>query len=237
MMVKLINNEFIKVKKSKLIFTQIIYLLAVYIMYRVSDKSITDIVFNLIPFIGIVVCIIYGGTISKEKESGSFRYYLTKPVKRWKIYLSKIISIIIYILVSITLIIIFTCMLSGNFDTNFIYKYYIYSVPIIFIGFFVLYLSTIFKSQVFSSCTSIVVLSFSLIIAQVLFGIKLTFVEYTFMPYLDYSLFNDEIVLQSINNELQVNLSLNRGILIDIIYMIIFYIIGSYKFIKKDIKS
>lgn len=235
-MIKLINNEFVKVKKSKLILTEILYIISIIVINKYSDKSIFDLVFNLIPFIGIIVCILYGGIISKERENGNLRFYLTKPVKRWKVYLSKFISIMLYIIVS-NIIIVCTVILINGYDKLFIIKYIKHSIPVFFIGSYILYLSTVFKSQTFSSSFGIITLSFSLLISQLLFGIRITFVEYTFLPYLDFSLFNDELVLNEINNDLGVNLSMNRGVIIDIIYMIIFYLIGNYKFIKKDIKS
>ena len=234
-MIKLINNEFIKIKKSKLLFTQFMFVITIIIINKYSS-NLKESVFNLIPFLGIIVCILFGGIISSERENGTFRYYMTKPVKRWKVYLSKLISIIIYITVSNTIIVLLTCLLSSSFSISYIIKFVKYSIPVYFIGFYILYLSTVFKSQTFISSIGIVTLSFSLILSQVLFGIRVTLIEYTFMPYLDFSLFNDKLVLNDINNDLGVHLSLYRGIVIDIVYMIIFYLIGNYKFIKKDIK-
>lgn len=236
-MIRLINNEFIKVKKVKLFFSIILYLIALYIMFEVSDKSILDMSYNLIPFIGIFVSIFFCGTISSERENGSFRYYLTKPIKRWKIYLSKLICILLYITISILFIIIFTSILNKDINMIYYLKYFTYSIPIYFIGVFILYLSTIFKSQTFSASISILTLSFSLLVSQILFGIKLYFIEYTFLPYLDYSLFNDKMLVQSLNHDLSINLSLNKGIIIDFIYMLLLFLLGIKKFIKKDIKS
>ena len=84
-----------------------------------------------------------------------------------------------------------------------------------------MYLSTIFKSQTFISGLSIITLTFSLIFAEVLFGIRFNIIEYTFLPYLDFSLFNDKVLLNETNRELGVHLSMNRGIIIDVLYMII----------------
>lgn len=235
-MIGLINNEFNKVKKSKLIFSQIIIVISIYIMYRVSDKDIKDLVFNLIPIIGLFVCIFFSGSICGELERGNLRYYLTKPIKRWKIYLSKLICIYIYIYISLLLIIIMTCIIKNGIDAVFIGKYMTYSIPIFFMGVFVLYLSTKVKSQSFCTGFCIFILCFSLIISQVLFGIKFYIIEYTFFPYLDFGLFDDINVLSDMNSELGIHLSMKRGIIIDCIYALLFYIRGNYLFIKKDIK-
>ena len=39
------------------------------------------------------------------------------------------------------------------------------------------------------------------------------------------------------NKELGINLSINRGVIINMIYTFVIYLIGNYIFIKKDIKS
>ncbi|MBR4178768.1 MAG: ABC transporter permease subunit [Bacilli bacterium] len=235
-MIGLINNEFNKVKKIRLIFSQILIIISIYVMYRVSDKDIYELVFNIIPIIGIFVSIFFSGSICGELERGNLRYYLTKPVKRWKIYLSKLICIYIYIHISLLFVIITCCILKKNIDGLFIGKYMTYSIPIFFIGIFVLYLSTKFKSQSLCTGVSIFLFSFSLIISQVLFGIKFNIIEYTFFPYLDFSLFDDLGVLKNMNNELGIHLSMKRGIIIDIIYGVLLYIRGNFLFIKKDIR-
>lgn len=235
-MIRLINNEFIKIKKSKIIFTEVCYIITLLMLNKYSDKNILDLSYYLIPIIGVIVSILYGGIISSEKENGSFRYYLTKPYKRYKIYIAKLLCIMIYITISLLVVIIVSSLL-GSFSKYYLIKFTKYSIPIYFIGFYVLYLSTIFKSQTFIASLSIVTLTFSLIFSEILFGIKFNIIEYTFLPYLDFSLFNDSVLVNETNKELGLHLSLNRGIIIDIIYMIILYILGNYKFNKKDIKS
>ena len=236
-MIKLVRNELIKVKKIKLLFSQVLFLIAVYMMKRYGEKSLFDLVYNIIPFIGIFTSIFFSGTIVNEIENGNFRFYLTKPFKRWKIYLSKLITILIYITISVLLIALFTCFLERNLDIKFILKFFVYSIPVYFIGFFSLYLSTIFKSFSLVIGISIFTISFGLIISQVLFGINFNIIEYTFLPYLDYSIFNDKLLISNMNKELGIHLNINRGVLIDMVSMILFYILGSRKFIKKDIKN
>ncbi len=236
-MIKLINNEFIKIKRSKLIFTQIIFIIIIYIMKKVSSNDLLNLSYNLIPFVGIMVCILFGNTISGEIENGTFRFYLTKPFKRWKVYLSKFICINIYIILTLLIIIICTSILSKNYNYDYFIKYIIYSIPVFFIGSFVLYLSSNFKNNSFIVGVSIFILSFSLILSQVLFGLEFNFVEYTFLPYLDFSIFNDKTNLLNMNQELGINLSINKAIIIDFIYLIIFYYLGCKKFMKKDIKN
>ncbi len=236
-MIKLINNEFIKTRRIKIIFSEIIILISIFIMNKYSDKFLLDLIFNLIPFIGIIVSILFSGSICSEIENGTLRYYLTKPYKRWKIYLSKFICIYIYITITIIIINSFAFIITNTFDLKYLFKYYIYSIPIYFIGSCVLYLSTKLKSQSLCVGICIFLLSFSLIISQVLFEYDFNIIEYTFLPYLDYSIFNDKVALNEMNKSLGINLSLNRGVVIDTLFIIIFYLIGNHKFNKKDIKN
>ena len=179
-MIRLINNEFIKLRKIRIIFSQCIFLIVIYLMKRLSDENLFDLVFNLIPFIGIYTCILFSNIIVGEIDNGSFRYYLTKPFKRYKIYLSKAICIFIYITFSILLVVLFTELLMTEFNINFITKYFIYSIPIYFIGIYNLYLSTILRNHSLVLGLSIFTLSFSLIISQFFFGLEFNIIEYTF---------------------------------------------------------
>ena len=236
-MIKLINNELNKVKKSRLLFSQILFVVALYIMKRMSSNSIIDLSYNLIPFVGIMICILFGGIVSNEVENGSFRYYLTKPYKRWKVYLSKLLCILIYVFITLIIIITSTVLLSNYYDNDYVIKFFKYSIPVIFMSSLIMYLSTRFKSQSLCVGLSIFILAFSLIISQILFGIKINIIEYTFLPYLDFSIFNDRVSLSNMNNELGIHLCLRNGIIIDTIYFIVFFFIGCYKFNKKDIKN
>jgi ABC-type transport system involved in multi-copper enzyme maturation permease subunit len=94
-MIKLINNEFKKIGFFKLCFPFIIFLIVIILIFEVTDdmKNTID---NLIPFVGIMVSIIFSGIISNEIENGTIRFYLTKPISRNKIFQSKFITIIIY---------------------------------------------------------------------------------------------------------------------------------------------
>ena len=235
-MLRLVINEINKIKLSKIIFTYLLLVISLILINKYSNKNILDMSYNLIPFIGVLISILFSGSICSEIESGTMRYYLTKPFKRYKIYLSKLITIIIYVLFSYLIIIITSSLIASSLDLKYILKYLVHMIPIIFTSSFVLFLSTSFKSHVFVSCASILTLCFSLTIAQVLFGIKVNIVEYTFLPYLDFSIFNDKLLISTMNNELNTNLNIKIGILIDIVYFVLLYVLGSIKFCKKDIK-
>ena len=236
-MIKLINNEFIKVKKIKLIMSQLLLLIIVFIINKYGKKFLLDSIYNMIPFIGMMACVIFSGSICGEIESGTIKYYLTKPYKRWKIYLSKLICVYLYLTITILAIILFSFILIDYFDLSYIKDYYLYNIPNYFIVTFTMYLSVKFKNQSLCVGISVFLLSFSLIISQVLFGYNFNVIEYTILPYLDFSIFKDKNTLNIINDELNTSLNLNKAIIINFINIIIFYIIGNYKFNIKDIKN
>lgn len=235
-MINLINNEICKIKKSKIIFIYIIFVISLLLINKYSNNNIFDMSYNLIPFIGIFVSLLFSGSICFEIENGTMRYYLTKPYKRYKVYLSKLITIIIFIIFLYLIIIITTSILGKSIDYKYYLKYFIHLIPILFMSSFILYLSTYFKSHVFVSCTSILILCFSLTISQLLFGLNINYIEYTFLPYLDFSIFNDKLFVLEMNKELNTHLNIKIGIIIDLLYFILFVILGCFKFNNKDIK-
>jgi len=237
MMISLLKNEFYKIKISKIIFTYIIYIISLIIINKYSKSNILDMSYNLIPFVGIVLIILFSGIICEEINSGNMRYYLTKPFKRYKIYSAKILVILIYLIISYLIIITTSSIIYGSIEYKYFFKFFIHMIPIIFISSLVLYLSTTYKNHVLVSCISILLLTFSLTISQILFGIKINIVEYTFLPYLDFSIFNDRLLINQMNKELMIHLSINRGIIIDLLSSIILFALGLNKFKKKDIKN
>lgn len=236
-MIKLINNELNKIKKSKLLFVIFLFIIVIILLNRYSKDDLFNVSYNLIQFVGIVISILFSGIICSEIDNGTFRFYLTKPYNRIKIYLSKLITIVLCTLIIISVIVLTVMIIKRSYNTKYLINYYKCSIPLIFVSIYILYLSTKFKSNVFVSSITIITLSFSLILSQLLFGLNFKIIEYTFLPYLDLSLFNDKSLIIDMNKLYGINLSVNNGIIIDIIYSIILLIFGTFKFNKKDIKN
>ena len=138
-MIKLINNEFNKIKKSKIFFVFLIFIIVIIIMNRLSKKDLFDLSYNLIQFIGVVVSILFSSTICGEIESGNARFYLTKPHKRIKIYFSKLLTIMIYTLMNIIVVIITTMIVKNNYDLLFLVNFFKCSIPLLFIDIYILW--------------------------------------------------------------------------------------------------
>ena len=236
-MISLIKNEFYKIKFSKIILSFIIYIVLLLLMNKYSNKSIKDLSFNMIVFIGIFNCLLFSGTISNEIDRGTFKYYLTKPVSRYKVYTSKLITMFTYIYCSELIIIIFISIISFNIDLMYYSKFFTYSLPLYVYSSLIIYLSNMFKSTSLVICISILLLSFSLFLSQILFNIHFNIIEFTFLPYLDFTLFDDKKNLKVLNDSYKIALSLKKGVLIDMIYTLILFLMGNISFMRKDIKS
>lgn len=235
--IKLIINEFKKFGLFKMLITCLLFFIVIILIYLNYKDGLISTSYKLIPFIGIITIIFFGGTISSEIENGSMKYYLTKPILRWKIYLSKLLTIYIFILFVSTYILFVYLILIDKIDKSFIIMYYKYTIPLYLIGSICLFVSSIIKNTSLCIGINIFISVFSTLLSQILFGINFNIIEYSFLPYVDFSIFLDMKAIKLMNSELGINLSLNRGIYIDIIYSFIFYIFGNSIFNNKDIRN
>lgn len=235
-MIKLINNEFKKIGIIKLLSSLLIFLIIIIIIFEFID-DMKNTIFNLIPFSGIMISILFSGIISNEIENGTFRFYLTKPISRYKIYKSKFITMIIYTIFLQLFIFFVYCILCHQFDKTYLIKYVKYSSPLILMCGLIILLSTIFRNTSITVGLSVLIIAFSLLITQLLLDIDFTIVEFTFLPYLDFTLFNDSEGVKAMNELYKINLNQNKGIIINLVYSFIFFKLGNIIFNKKDIKN
>ena len=248
-MIKLIKNELNKIFSFKYIIISLLFITSVFIViYYNRDIEDASKVLNtslyMIPFIGMITCLLTGGIMSNEFQNGTIRMYLTKPVKRWKILLSKLLAIYLIIFYYLFIVLIsYILFESIYFDIKsvniiiFLKDYFLYSIPVIFIGTLSLFLSTITISTSFSVGITCFIYLMASIIAQILFGIKFNIIQYTFLPYLDFTIFQNMDELNIMNSELGINLNVNNGIIILTLSTIILYLITNATFNKKDIKN
>lgn len=235
-MLKLINNEFKKMGIFKIIIPFIIFLIVIIIIFEFNDEM-ENTIYNLIPFVGIVISMMFSGIISSEIENGTFRFYLTKPISRSKIYQSKLLTIIIYLIILLIYIYFIYSVLCKEIDNNNFIKYVKYSSSLLLISGLIILLSTIFRNTPITVGITILILTFGLLLTQILLDVKFKYVEYTFLPYMDFTFYNDENTIEIMNKTYNINLSIKNGVYINIIYTYLFYIIGKQIFIKKDIRN
>ncbi len=245
-MIKLIKNEYIKNSKTKLFISIIIMILIIYFIIEFNSNKnanyLISTIYKFIPFISILICTLFGGIVSNEFHSGTIRVYLAKPVKRWKILLSKIallyMYIFIFMVVTILSYIIMIKIYKGTYiDIRIIKEVIIHFTPVYFTGSLVIFLSILTNSTAASVGLSILICFTSNLFAQIFFGFGYTIFQYTFLPYMDFSIFRDLNYLKLINNELNVTLSIKNGIIILLTYSLLFIFLSFNIFNKKDIKN
>ncbi len=244
---KLLDNARIKnyIEKNKLKDNQKIKL--------IFEKSLV-----LSLFVALIISIIGGSIMSYEYSKGSIKVLLSKPVRRWKVLFSKFITLnlinvilLFMIVISTTLFISIICKINifnlkeiviinnsiktVSYYLYFLKQFFINSLPIFFIGNFALMLSTLTLNTSFAVGISVFVSIIAGTISQVLLLFKLKFIAFTFLPYLDFTIFNNYVDIINFNIMYGVNLNLINGIIILIVYSILFYFI-SFLFINKDIK-
>lgn len=221
-------------------------------------KTIFEKSFIFSLFIMLVISIVGGSIISYEYNKGSIKTLLSKPVKRSKILFSKFITLnlmsfilLLTIIVFMTLFIFIICKINIfelqeiiiinnsikviNYYLYFLKQYLINSLPVFFIGNFALMLSVLTLNTGLAVGVSVFVSIVAGTISQFLLLFRLKFIEFTFLPYLDFTIFKNYTDIINLNIMYGVNLNLIRGIIILIIYSILFYLV-SYFCINRDIK-
>ena len=122
-------------------------------------------------------------------------------------------------------------------DISIIKEILIHFTPVFFTGSIVVFLSILTNSTAASVGISILICFISNLIAQIFFGFGYTIFQYTFLPYMDFSIFKDQEYLKLMSNELNVTLTIKNGVIILIVFSLLFIFLSFNIFIKKDIKN
>lgn len=197
----------------------------------------------------IITIIISGGIVANEHKSGSIRLLLTKPYKRYKVLLSKLIVMILMFITLYFISGIITYLLSGI-----MYGFSDFSIPLLVnqnttVSYFVFTLknailaaiiSLLFLNILFALSSITLSTSTSLAIILILIFI-LTFLPYTVVfsssfNYIPLILLNFNQVLYPTFNAF-VNININNSIIYSIVYSLIILLITFIIYCKRDIKN
>lgn len=244
-MISLIVNEYKKIKASKIITSVCLIIISIYILIYLnrdmSGMELFNLIYRFIPFLSILICVLFAGIVNNEVNKGTFRYYLTKPYYRGKIIISKLLFVYLYIVfiyfVTLVSFIIFVNIFSTFvIDMNMFLLVFRHFIPIFFIGTLCVLLSTFINSL--ALCTSILFLIclLSTLVSQLLFSVGLSIIEYTFLPYVDFSLFVNNDFAFSVRENYGIVLSMSKGTIILIFHIVLFIFLMINFFTKKDIK-
>ncbi len=226
--------------------------------YLNKTKYIMEKSYVLLMFLALIIIITSGQIMSGEYHKKTINGLLLMPYKRYKVLLSKIITsillLLIYSLLLIIMMFIFTLIIKGtsellipslevfggkvtevNYIFLFLSKYFTLLIPVLFITVFSCLLSSITKNSAISVSISIFLSVGSLIISSLLLGLNVPFVDFTFLPYLDYSIFLDKINITNFNIENNCDLNIVKANIILVLTIIIMYFIANFNFTKKDI--
>lgn len=227
--------------------------------YYNKDKSIVLFSYTLLMFLMVVIVIIAGQSISSEYNDKTIKLLVSKPYKRYKILLAKfialfIVSTLLCFLLSF-FIILFVVLFNGisnllindldyknnkvieiPFFINYYKTYCILLIPVLFTMLISFSLSTIFLNSSYSVSISLFISILGMSLFSFLVNLGFGFVEYTFLPYLDFTIFNDKINIMNYNIENNVNLNIYKGTLIIFLTSILLYFYANRKFVTKDIR-
>jgi len=224
-----------------------------------GNLLVIDNIYSIQVFLSLLSIIIGSTLLIKEYKNGSLKYVLTKGFSRKQIYFSYLIVVILLTLIlNIILLLsylLFVLFFTGNFElltlkhivinkhiVNELYlltvikKYFIYMIPVIMSGIYAFCLSLLVFNEVFSIIQFTLTSILGLALNEWLLNFRVKLLTYTFIPYMDFTIFNNEIEVIKYNMMYGINLNVKNGILILLFYLIIFILFSFYSFIKKDIK-
>lgn len=211
---------------------------------------------NNVYFMGIVSLIITvimcGGIVANEHKTGSIRLLLTKPFKRWKILLSKLLVTLLMFLFIYLVGIIVMSLLSGV-----LYGFSDFLIPLLvnnsgnistisYIGFtcinilksigvIILFISLLFATSSITLHTPIS-LSIMLILIFVLTFLPYVITFNNVFNYLPIFLLNFHEVIYSGHNAFA-NINVNSSILYSLIYSVVILIVTFIIYCRRDIKN
>lgn len=200
----------------------------------------------------IITAILCGGIVASEHKNGTIRLLLTKPYKRYKILLSKLIVMIGTFLIVYLLGILSTYLLGGI-----MYGFDNYNIPLVFNNSGVItevsYLLFTLKNTLYevvisllflvilfglSSITLLSTISVVIVLVLIFVSFGLSYIIYfnQIFTYIPLVLLNFYEVLYNPNNHF-VNINVGSSVLVAITYILIILFITFITYCKRDIKN
>ena len=226
-----------------------------------TSKTAVNQVFHLSLIVLIIVSITSGKIISEEHSKGTIKNIITAPVRRWKILLSKFIYLILhtYIIWLIGLLVIslyagFRFGFNDLLTPKLIYinghvievNYYLYllkdlflaSIPVIAFLSILLFLSSVTLNTALTTSVTTILSILPVIMYYLCANFKSLFIFLVKTPFMYFDcgfIFGKQEFYTTILKK--TNMSLNYGILISLITIIVLYTITNIVYIKRDIKN
>jgi ABC-2 type transport system permease protein len=212
--------------------------------------------------IAIILCIIIGGGIvSSEYSTGTVRLLMIRPVSRWKILLSKLISVFIIgygvLTTTVVLNIISSGIINGfgglatkviafsgdkiveqNFIISIIPKLLFSSISLIFIIALVFAISTIIKNTALAVGLTTVAYLGSSVATMIMVRLGMKWVGKTILPYMNLSTFiTSPYYAEMFKSEYNIVLNPTMGAIQLLVFATILIIVSFLVFEKRDVKN
>lgn len=220
-------------------------------------------ILNLGMLVSIVAVILGGSSIAREFSSGSIRLLLTRPVRRWKVYLGKYLTMVL-VSTGLYLAMFLAMVLSSGLQLGFggfaspvlafaggrvvSYNFWAYCLPrmayafigILFTGSLAFCLSALTRNTAVSVALPIAAnMGYSLVF-QLCLALRLYFVRFTPVPYMDMgglmgpnAAYQNKMLLQNYGFQLD---PLYGGIMM-MAFVALFYLLGLWAFAKRDVTN
>lgn len=200
----------------------------------------------------IIMAILCGGIVASEHKNGTIRLLLTKPYKRYKILLSKLIVMIGTFLIVYLLGILSTYLLGGI-----MYGFDNYNIPLVFNNsgvitevpyilftlkntLYEVVISLLFLVILFglSSITLLSTISVVIVLVLIFVSFGLSYIIYfnQIFTYIPLVLLNFYEVLYNPNNHF-ININVGSSVLVAITYILVILFITFITYCKRDIKN
>lgn len=218
-----------------------------YSMWSFIDESSL-----MITFVGLFVIIIASGIVANEYSRGTIKMLLVKPYKRWKILLSKYITVILSLLFLLAILFITAAITGALFfglgDTNAVYLtyengqvieqslllyliklYVLSSVSTLLLATMAFMISAVFRTSGLAVGISI----FLLLVGPIVTSNLANHFEWT-----KYTLFANTDLMQYLEGTVLMDgMTLEFSLVILAIHLILFLAISFYLFNKRDVSA
>lgn len=206
---------------------------------------------SLVSIIGLLIIVIAGNSVASEFSQGTIKFLLINPVKRWKILVSKYITVISIGYIMLAILYLFTILSAGvamgfdKMDAQYIYysdgavqtmsgflfvvkKYLFNSVSIVLMASLAFAISSLFKSAALSIGISVFSMMAGNTIVQVLVMLKQDWAR-----YLLFSNMNLATIVEG--KPLFPHQTLSFSIIVLVLHMAVFLLTAWDGFTKKEV--
>lgn len=199
---------------------------------------------GMLFFAGVFTVVIAGDIVASEFSWGTVKLLLIRPVKRWKILLSKYAATLLFALALIAFQLIVSALVGGVVfgfggetqveNPGHLFRQYGFDfVNLLITATFSFMISTVFRSSALAISLSLVIMFVGNSIATMLMAMKVEWSKYLLFANMDLSIYFTETPYLP----LLPGMSLGFSVAVLAAYFILFHVISFLVFIKRDVAA